>query len=57
MTPLTISRATVRIEELKAFYSSDIGVSTLHSETFDDGSEVLVVAFAAPDEIVQLVFW
>ena len=49
MTPLTVSRATARMEEVKAFYSSDIYVETMHSETFEDGSEVLVVAFPDPE--------
>lgn len=40
------------MEEVKAFYSTDINVTTMLSKTFEDGSEVLVVAFPIPEEIV-----
>lgn len=56
-TPLTVSRATARMDEIKAFYTSEINVTVIHSEIFEDGSEVLVVAFAWPTNIVQMVFW
>ena len=45
------------MDEVKAFYSSDISVDTLKNEKYDDGSEVLVVAFSTPTQIVQLMFW
>lgn len=55
--PLTISRATARIEDLKDFYSEDLGVEVMKNEVYDDGSEVLVIALPLTTYIVQLVFW
>jgi len=48
MTPLTVSRATARMDEVKEFYSSDLKFETMYSKTYDDGSEVFVVAFPLP---------
>jgi len=34
-----------------------MNVTTMESKTYEDGSEVLVVAYNFPTEIVQLTFW
>jgi len=52
MTPLTVSRATARLDEVKEFYTSDIGAETMYNEVYDDGSEVLVLAYTFPDQVV-----
>jgi len=36
--PITISRATSRMEDIRKFYSKTIGVSEIYSKTYDDGT-------------------
>lgn len=43
--------------EVKEFYDSAIYAETMYSNTYDDGSEVFVVALYKPDTIVQITFW
>jgi len=41
LTPMKISRATNRIEEVKEYYNQDIGIKMLHETKFaEDGSEL-----------------
>ena len=57
LTPLQVSRGTYRMDELKAFYTEDIGAVQMKNEKYDDGSEVLVVGFVHPKQIVHVAFW
>lgn len=57
LTPLQVSRGTYRMDELKAFYTEDIGAVQMKNEKYADGSEMLVVAYIHPKKIVHLVFW
>lgn len=40
MTPLKISRATERLDAVKAFYTEKIGSKMIKTETMSDGAEV-----------------
>jgi len=46
--PFVLSRATARMDDIKKFYSKDLNFSTIYNKEYDDGSEVIVVAFAEP---------
>ena len=48
LIPLKVSRATNRMDEVKKFYSEDIGVKMISEETFSDGSELAVFMYNKP---------
>jgi hypothetical protein len=46
--PLTISRATSRMDEVRKFYSTSVGVSEIFSKTYDDGTELVIMQYDSP---------
>jgi hypothetical protein len=54
LTPLKISRATARMDDIKKWYNTDIGVKMVASHKGDDGSETAV--FMYEHATVQLHF-
>lgn len=56
LTPLKISRATNRLDDIKKYYDKDIGCSQLLNKTHDDGSELAIFMFDTPHRGVQLHF-
>lgn len=48
LTPLKISRATARMEDLKAYYTSEIGVKLVYNHTYEDGSEHAIFMYEIP---------
>lgn len=57
MTPIGISRASQKMEELMAFYSKSIGISMLKNFTYDDGTKHLVYMWDYPTKGIQINFW
>merc|ERR1712098_397134 len=55
--PLKVSRATNRMEDVKKFYSSDVGVDTLYNHKYQDGTEQLIIMYNKPQRGVQIHFW
>lgn len=45
LTPLKISRATARMEDIKKWYNSDIGVTEVANKKGDDGSETAIFMY------------
>lgn len=45
LTALTISRGTNRMDDIRKFYSSSIGVSEVFSKVYDDGTELVIMSY------------
>lgn len=45
LTPIKISRATARLDDIKKWYNSDIGANHLLTKKGDDGSETAIYMF------------
>jgi len=43
-----VSRATNKLDEIKAFYSKDIGIELLTEKKYDDGSQSLTYMWEVP---------
>lgn len=48
LIPLKVSRSTERMDEVKNFYTPDIGVSMIDNRHFSDGSELAVFMYDKP---------
>lgn len=57
MTAIGISRATARLDEVKAYYSTSIGIELLTAKTYEDGSEQVVYMYKKPTKGIQINFW
>lgn len=57
LTAIGISRATARLDEVKAFYSTDIGIDMLSEKNYADGSQHLIYMWNIPKKGIQMNFW
>ena len=56
--PLTISRATSRMDDVRKFYSTSVGVTEIFSKTYDDGTELVIMQYDSPGPLgEQMQFW
>ena len=51
MMPIKISRATNRMEEVKKYYSKDIGVSMVYNNVYSSGIEHAIFMYDSPSKV------
>ena len=56
LTPIKISRATARMEDIKKWYNTGIGAKHLLTKKGDDGSETAIYMYDQPTDGVQIHF-